>query len=331
MTDSRSISLLDVDPDLGQLLSREQLEEARRVLSVRQHIVDPGPWDGERLRDAGAENLGLLIIEGLMTRELALADNVSGELLGPGDLVRPWQVLGPERLVPFGVRWAVLEPMRLAVLDRRFAVTLARYPQVNALLIDRLTERSQRLAVMQAISQLNGVDRRLLTLFWHLAERWGRVTSTGVAIGVSLPHRVIAELVGARRPTVSTALTQLAERGELVRQADGTWLLTGNPVGMPTEEAARIVRRRRRRFEPATATTRVADAPVQGDVDVTGAPALPRTSRIGELHDTLAALREDSARRLADLQAIRGETAELMVKLSKQRDRRRAAIDRRPR
>lgn len=329
MTDARSIALLDVDPDLGQLLTGEQLEEARRVLSVRQHVVDPGPWDGERLRDAGPENVGLLIIEGLMTRELALADNVSGELLGPGDVVRPWQASSPERLVPFGIRWTVLEPTKLAVLDRRFAVTLARYPQVNALLIDRITERAQRLSLMQAISQLNGVDRRLLTLFWHLAERWGRVTPAGVAVGVSVPHRVIAELVGARRPTVSTALSQLADRGELVRQPDGTWLLTGTPVGVPTEEAARIVRRRRRhRFEPGQPTTRVADAPVQGDVDVTGAPALPRTSRLGELHDTLTALRQDAARNRADLEAIRGETVELMRRLGKQRARRRDALDR---
>lgn len=186
MTEGRSIALLDADPDLGQLLTEEQRAEARRVLVVRHHAVELGPWDGERLRDAGPENVGLLMLDGLMTRELALADNVSGELLGPGDVVRPWQSGGPERLVPFGVRWTVLERTRLAVLDRRFAVALVRFPQVNAMLIDRLTERSQRLALMQAISQLNGVDRRLLTLFWHMAERWGRVTSAGVVVGVSV-------------------------------------------------------------------------------------------------------------------------------------------------
>jgi hypothetical protein len=42
-----------------------------------------------------------------MTRELALADNVAAELLGPGDVVRPWQARAPERLVPFGVRWSM--------------------------------------------------------------------------------------------------------------------------------------------------------------------------------------------------------------------------------
>jgi CRP-like cAMP-binding protein len=326
MTEPRAIALLDADPDLGQLLGDEERDEARRMLVVRHHVVEPGPWDGERLRDAGPENVGLLMLDGLMTRELALADNVSGELLGPGDVVRPWQAGGPERLVPFGIRWTVLEPTRLAVLDRRFTVTLARFPQVNAMLIDRLTERSQRLSLMQAISQLNGVDRRLLTLFWHLAERWGRVTAAGVTVTVTVPHRVIAQLVGARRPTVSTALSQLADRGELLRQADGKWLLTGAPVGMPTEEAARIVRRRRRRFEPGA----IVEPPPSGEIDAKGTPALPPTGRIRELHDELSTLRADNARYRAEFAAIRGETEALMERLNTQRARRRATADRRP-
>src|SRR5215218_8433055 len=246
-TDTGTVDLLDADPDLGRLMSAEQAEQARRHMRVRRHVVDAGQWEGERLRDAGPEHVGLLLLEGLMTRELVLADNVSAELLGPGDLVRPWQAGGPERLVPYCVRWTVLERTHLAVLDRRFALALTQYPQINAMLIDRLTERSQRISLMQSISQLNGVDRRLLTLFWHLAERWGRVTASGVAVGVPVPHRVLAQLVGARRPTVSTALSRLAESGELTRDRNGGWLLTGAPVGMPTEEAARIIGVRRHR------------------------------------------------------------------------------------
>jgi len=318
MTEARLIALLDADPDLGRLLDGDALAEARRRLVVRQHTVSPGPWDGERLRDAGPEHVGLFVIEGVMTRELALADNVSAELLGPGDVVRPWQAEGPERLVPFGVRWTVLQPTRLAVLDRRFAVALSRHPEVNAMLIDRLAERTQRLSVMQAISQLNGVDRRLLTLFWHLAERWGRVTPDGVAVTAPIPHRIVAQLVGARRPTVSTSLSQLAERGELVRRRDGTWLLTGAPVGVPTEEAARIVRRRRRRFDPSP-------APVDPAADDNG---LPATRRITELHDALTTLREDNARFRAEFNALRGEAAELIDRLETQRERRKPPLRR---
>ena len=59
-----------------------------------------------------------------------------------------------------------------------------------------------------------------------------------------LSHRLIGELVGARRPTISTALAELARDGQLVRREDGTWLLTGEPVDVPM--AAEVVRQRRR-------------------------------------------------------------------------------------
>jgi len=311
LTENAMIPLLDVEPDLGRLMSAEQIEQARSQLLIRRHVVEAGPWDGERLRDAGPEHVGLLILDGLMTRELALADNVSGELLGPGDLVRPWQAGGPERLVPYEVRWTALERTALGVLDRRFALALSHYPQINAMLIDRLTERSQRISLMQSISQLNGVDRRLLTLFWHLAERWGRVTASGVAVPVPVPHRVLAQLVGARRPTVSTALSRLAESGELTREPNGGWLLTGAPVGIPTEEAARIIRVRRHHAEQRP------PEPLERN-------GLPPTGRIAELVDELATLRVATARRRDDTAALAAQTRELFERLQAGRERRQA-------
>jgi CRP-like cAMP-binding protein len=309
MTDG-TVSLLDVDPDLGRLMTAEQLEHARRHLNVRQHVIEPGHWEGERLRETGPEHVGLLVVDGVMTRELVLADNVGAELLGPGDLVRPWQAAGPERLVPYDVRWTVLERMHLAVLDRRFAATLTQYPQVTAMLIDRLTDRAQRLALMQSIAQLNGVDRRLLTLFWHLAERWGRVTRAGVVVPVVVPHRVLAQLVGARRPTVSSALSRLGESGELLREPDGTWRLPGAPVGMPTEDAARIIRLRR--FVPG---------PRSSDGAHAADPLMP-TGRIGELRDQLVALRAKAAHSRDDTAALTARTRELIEQLNATRARR---------
>ena len=101
-----------------------------------------------------------------------------------------------------------LSPLSVAVLDRRFAAEMTRYPEITATLFDRLSERSLRLATTQAISQLTRVDRRLKALFWHLAERWGRVSGDGVIVPLALTHRILGQLVGARRPTVSTALSR---------------------------------------------------------------------------------------------------------------------------
>jgi CRP/FNR family transcriptional regulator, cyclic AMP receptor protein len=308
MTGGATVALLEADPDLGALMTAVQVERASRDLIVRRHTVEAGPWEGERLRDAGPEHVGLLVLTGLITREVVLSDNVAAELLGPGDLVRPWQAAGPERLVPYDVRWTALERTELAVLDRRFAGVLMRYPQVNALLIDRLTERSQRLSLMQSISQLNGVDRRLLTLFWHLAERWGRVTPAGVVVPVAVPHRVLAQLVGARRPTVSSALSRLGQSGQVVREPNGGWLLTGTPVGLPTEEAARIIRLRRRRVE----------APVEPLDEDEG---IGVTGPISELYEELAAVRADSRRHREEFAEISRRTNELLGRIEARRAR----------
>ena len=105
---------------------------------------------------------------------------------------------------------------------------MTHYPEVTAALLDRVSERSLRLATTQAISQLTGVDRRLKALLWHLAERWGRVSSDGVIVPLALTHRILGQLVGARRPTVSSALAELVTCGELTRRPDGSWLLTGD-------------------------------------------------------------------------------------------------------
>ena len=59
----------------------------------------------------------------------------------------------------------------------------------------------------------------------HIAERTGRVTAEGTIIPVRLTHEALGKLVGARRPTVSLAMKELAADGRLRRQPDGTWLL----------------------------------------------------------------------------------------------------------
>ena len=230
------VRLLEEDPDLAGLMSGSRRAEAERELVVRVHRLGVGVWDVSRLEGAGADHVGLLLLEGVVAREVIVADHVSAELLGPGDLLRPWQAPSNSSLLPVDVLWSVLSPSAFAVLDRRFAAELARWPEVTAALFDRLSERSLRLATTQAISQLTRVDRRLKALFWHLAERWGRVGGEGVVIPLALTHRILGQLVGARRPTVSTALSELAERDELVRRADGSWLLRGDPPDASTLE-----------------------------------------------------------------------------------------------
>ena len=77
-----------------------------------------------------------------------------------------------------------------------------------------------------AIHCVQRVDVKLLLLFWHLADRFGTVTPAGTVVPLSLSHADLAELVGAARPSVSTALKCLAEQGFVQRnRADRSWLL----------------------------------------------------------------------------------------------------------
>jgi CRP-like cAMP-binding protein len=92
----------------------------------------------------------------------------------------------------------------------------------------RAIQRSRNLAVNMAIVHQARVDVRLNMLLWHLAGRWGRVRSEGTVLRMRLTHAVLAELVAARRPTVTSALADLARSG-LLRRGRAEWVLSGEP------------------------------------------------------------------------------------------------------
>jgi len=124
----------------------------------------------------------------------------------------------------------VLEPTRLAVLDERFARQLAAFPRLAGRLFARSVLRTRQLAVNMAIVHQARVDVRLHMLLWHLAGRWGRVRADGVLVPLRLTHAILADLVAARRPTVTSALTELGREG-LVQSVPEGWLLSGEPPG----------------------------------------------------------------------------------------------------
>lgn len=250
---AQRVALLDLDPDLGADLAPDRFARARAELTARAVRLPRGEWDGNALSRTDNQNVGLLVVDGVIAREIVLDDTVSTELLGAGDLIRPWGREGEPRLLAHAVRWQVLAEARLAVLGRGFAVAVARWPEVNAALLDRACLRAQRLATTQAICHLNSVERRLLALFWHLAERWGRMTPEGLVVPLKLSHRLLSELVGARRPTVSAALAALAREGTLLRRDDASWLLSGEPPAAPTTTVRRVVAHRRRLLAVETA------------------------------------------------------------------------------
>ena len=238
-------NLIDLDAELGSLLAAHRVARARSELRVEVRALPAGVWDPAEIPSAAASSLGLLVVEGVLARDVIMGSTRTTELLGPGDLIRPWEPLETPTLVPHLLEWTVLDAGQVAYLDTGVAVRLAMYPEVGAVLFERMIARSRRLAIERAIAGLNRVDHRVVFLLWHLAERWGRVGPEGVVVPVTLSHRMIGQIVGARRPTVSAAIGKLRESGDLVRRDDGTWLLTGEPPSLPDGGLERILPRRR--------------------------------------------------------------------------------------
>lgn len=172
--------------------------------------------------------MGLLVMGGLLIRRVGIDGRFGAELLGEGDLLRPWQGEHDSPLLPLETGWSVVHPARLAVLDESFVQHFADYPELAPCFVARATQRARNLAVNMAIVHQARVDVRLRMLLWHLAGRWGKVRSDATAVPLRLTHAVLAELVAARRPTVTSALSDLARR-ELVRPEKKAWLLYGEP------------------------------------------------------------------------------------------------------
>jgi len=217
-----SASLLDLVPELGDGFADGDRGAVRNGTPVQTVAVAPGPWSPSKLvGDDGA--VGFLLAEGAIVRDVLMAGSVASDLLGPGDVAG----LGDDdaTLVPTEVRWTASTPCRIAVLDARLLASLEAWPAITARLLARAARQTSTLALQRAISQLPRVDQRLLALFWHLAERWGRVGRDGIVVHLALTHETLGRMVGARRPTVSLALKELATAGTVVRRLDGAWVL----------------------------------------------------------------------------------------------------------
>lgn len=222
--------VLEEDGELAGAIPREQRAQAARDCLARTFAIPVGRWWGSSVPSPGDGGIGLLVLRGLLIRRVGIDGRFGAEVLGTGDLLRPWQGEGDQPTLPVTTGWKVIEPVRVAVLDEPFAQRAARYPSLSGRFVARALERSRNLAVNMAIVQQARVDVRLHMLLWHLAARWGRVRSGGVSLPLRLTHSVLADLAAARRPTVTSALSELARR-DLVKQVDDGWLLCGNPPG----------------------------------------------------------------------------------------------------
>lgn len=233
-------------PELAESVpARVRGKAISECVAVELHVA-PGSWDVER-SIAPEGTVGLLVLSGLMIRRVGIDGRTGAELLGEGDLLRPWQGELDDSTLPLRSSWSVVEPSRLAVLDGAFMARVVRYPELVGALLALAIERSRNFAVQLAIIHQARVDIRLRMLLWHFASRWGRVRTDGTILPLRLTHAVLADLVAARRPTVTSALTRLSKLG-LVRFDGEVWVLSGGPpVDLPEARLTSAAGGQRRR------------------------------------------------------------------------------------
>lgn len=225
MTATARVRVLDADPDLGRNLSGEEAAVVRQKVLAPHYVLDAGPWQPLVPSDP-QRDLGLLVIRGLLWRDVRYGRRTFSELVGVGDLLRPWGA-NVDPGDPAEVRWTVEGGAEIAFLDDRCSAVLGRFPAVTAELLERTVRRSRSLALQLAICHQRGVGVRVLQVLWLLALRWGRMTPDGVVLTLPLTHELLGRLVGAQRPSVTTCLAALTRRGAVTRRADGSWLLHG--------------------------------------------------------------------------------------------------------
>jgi CRP/FNR family cyclic AMP-dependent transcriptional regulator len=236
--DARTHVLLE-DRELHDVVPARDRAAAIRASLAAAAYVRLGTWDAKTDAHRTERGFGLLVLDGVLVRRVGFGDRVGGELLGRGDLLRPSEHDGEEATLPFEATWTILSDVRVALLDRRWSERMVAFPDVSIALTSRALRRARRLANMLTIALHPKLDERLQLLMWELADRYGRVHRDGVHVDLPLTHRLIGQLAGARRPSVSSAVTRLVDMGLIERHGSG-WILHGEPPAVDMREGLSI-------------------------------------------------------------------------------------------
>jgi rhodanese-related sulfurtransferase len=216
------------------------------------------------------DGFGLVVTSGLLVLRVGRSELSGAELPGRGDLLRPWLSLGQAESRPFEAEWQVIVPAEVAVLDAGFARRVSRFPEIATQLLDRAMLRSRHLAMELSIVQERRVDNRLDLLLWQLADRWGQMTADGARVVAPVDACLLADVVAARRPSVTTALRKLAEDGSARRPVLShriRWVPRRvDPERTTIEALLAAARAEIRRFTPAETVDAVAAGAVLVDI-----------------------------------------------------------------
>ena len=227
-----AVRLFAEDRGLFQTLPQSLRDQARDQFYAETITADSGSWQPELSSDE--QIVALLVLRGLLAKEVTIAGERNAELLGPGDLLTPTDDYG--RTIHRESAFEVIIPAELAVLDDRFLRLASRAPELIPALLARVGQRAHCLATHLAISRARPLSVRVHLMLWELADRWGTRRGQDVVIPVPLTHELLARVCVAERPAVTRAITELRERGRVSRGEDRGWILHDAPPGHTMSE-----------------------------------------------------------------------------------------------
>jgi hypothetical protein len=169
---------------------------------------------------------GLLLLDGVVAVEVQVGDRTATELMGSGDLLQP-RPSESDELIEHSRAGTCWSPHASPCSMPASPSACGHGRSIAMALLRRAGKRADDLDVQRAIACQPRLEVRLALMLWHLAARWGKVELGGIRLSLPLTHRLLGQLVGAERPSVSHALARLAE-AELVTGRGDEWHLHGS-------------------------------------------------------------------------------------------------------
>jgi CRP-like cAMP-binding protein len=200
--DTEAATALQTSMDVRRLLRGEVLF-AEGEPGDRLYVVTDGKVKLGHTATDGRESLIAIMGEGEMFGELSLFD--------PGPRTSTATALTDVRVL--GLGHAALRPW------------LTGRPEVAESLLQALAQRLRR--TNEALGDLvfSDVPGRVAKALLDLGERFGRPSPDGVLVTHDMTQEELAQLVGASRETVNTALADFAQRGWLTLESRSVVLL----------------------------------------------------------------------------------------------------------
>src|ERR1700733_6600840 len=84
------VGVLEAEPSLGSHLDPSSMLAAKREAFAPLLSLDRGKLNWEKIPMEAGHSLGMLVLEGMLSRRQDVGDLTFVELLGEGDLLRPW-------------------------------------------------------------------------------------------------------------------------------------------------------------------------------------------------------------------------------------------------